>query len=123
MTKTPPPLSLFAQFQSAAQSASAARDEVRSRNPKPYGSLVAGSASSRILEFLKDQYPAWCRESMIRWKTGLSHSRVSWALNALLRSGRITSIADGARNQRYRRWRYLPDGNSLSKNIRRSDER
>lgn len=73
-------------------------------NPNPPGSIKEGSATEAVLAFLES---TGCFHTMaqIMWKTGRSHSAVSWALIRLLQSGKVESIDDPTRHARYKRYR------------------
>lgn len=91
-------------------------------NPNPAGTIHRGSAAFRILECLR-QEAGWRTEAQIRWRTGLSHSQTSFALNSLERHGKVQSIPDASRNTRYKRWRATPDSaQSGVHNSPRSDD-
>lgn len=59
-----------------------------------------GSASEAVLQFLLSS-PGFKTEAQIQWKTGLSHSKVSWACLYLRRINAIRGVPDTTRCSRY----------------------
>ena len=78
-------------------------------NPRPPGVLVAGSASSHVLEFLTAHRPRLysCAQVLraVRQRGAWSDAQVRWSLLYLRSLGLIESVEDPARNARYLRYR------------------
>jgi hypothetical protein len=92
---------LFEQLSSAAvQSVPAAKRF----NPRPPGVIRSGSASDVVLKFLQES-SGFKTEAQIRWKTGLNHAKVSWALLFLRSNGFVDAVPDEIRCGRFLRYR------------------
>lgn len=91
-------------------SATVVRKDPKARqNPKPPGTIQQGSATEAVLAVMKENPSAMFTESQFRWKTGFSHSAVSWALLRLKRNGRIDVFGNGSTNPRFCRYRLKPE--------------
>lgn len=78
-------------------------------NPRPPGIVREGSASSAILEALRNS-PGFKTEAQLRWITGRSHSAVSWSLLYLIRQGLVEVMPEICRNSRYQKYRIKVGG-------------
>lgn len=102
---TPPtPFSLAAQFLAIAGDCNQAAKKKQQFNPRPKGSIQAGSATDVVLAFLQETHRFHTMAQII-WKTGRTHSAVSWALIRLREWGKVEAIEDPSRNARYFRYR------------------
>lgn len=72
-------------------------------NPRPPGVIQRGSATDAVLAFLRES-GRFHTMAQIMWKTGRSHSAVSWALIRLRAWGLVRTIGDTSRNSRYLRY-------------------
>lgn len=102
--------SLFLSTLNQVSSAAVVRKEPKERpNPYPKGFYKEGSATTAVLAVMKENPGAMFTESQFRWKTGKSHSAVSWALLRLKRNGRIDVFGNGSTNPRFCRYRLKPE--------------
>lgn len=82
-------------------------------NPRPTGVIRQGLSRETVLVFLRTT-PGFKTEAQIRWKTGLSHSKVSWALLYLRRNGLVEAMQDTTRNSRYCKYRATEAGRNFT---------
>ncbi len=73
-------------------------------NPRPAGVIRPGRSSEMVLKVLRD-HGGLMTEGQIRYRTGLNHSRASWALLFLQNQGHIEAMPETFRNSRYKRYR------------------
>lgn len=97
---------LFEQLQGA--SSQPATLPKKRFNPRPAGVIRNGSASDQVLATLLE-HGGLNTEAQIRWKTGLNHTKASWALLYLRRNGFVTAVRDGTRCGRNLRYRAIKE--------------
>lgn len=96
---------MMGQISGAARPARAKRKF----NPNPPGTIQQGSATEAVFAFLLES-TRFFTHAQICFKTGKSHSAVSWALIKLRNRKRIEVIEDATRNSRYFRYRAKREG-------------
>lgn len=76
-------------------------------NPRPPGSVVAGSGTDLVLKYLRKVAPAWVPFREIMRHTGLGRGCVGWALRRLIAEGLVEARELGGHgiNSRYLRYR------------------
>ena len=95
------PCSLSAQLTAASGAICRQARGARKHHPLS-GVLMEAGASMAVLKYLRDE-GEYRTAAEILHGTGRSHSAVSWALLFLRRIGRVESVPDSRRNQRYLR--------------------
>lgn len=75
----------------------------RKFNPRPPGSIQAGSATETVLAILREQPARYFTAGDLMACTGRSHPAVSWAPLYLQREGLIRAVGD-SRNERWLRY-------------------
>lgn len=77
-------------------------------NPKPPGSMLAGSATDRLLRCMATAPDAWWSYHELAER--VSGGSFGWSLLALQRRGHIEASANDSRNPKYLRYRITPAG-------------
>jgi len=88
------------------------RNPVARPNPNPKGNYKEGSATTAVLALMQENPTAFFTEGQFRWKTGFSHSAVSWALLRLKRNGQIVCVGNGSTNPGFCRYRLKPEASN-----------
>lgn len=101
----------LALLQDAARAVETAEPRKQHFNPRPAGVMQPGRSSEVVLKTLRE-YGYFMTEGQIRYRTGMNHAKVSWALLYLLRQGHIEDMPETFRNSRYRRYRIKAGGTS-----------
>lgn len=90
-----------------AKEASPKRDRF---NPRPPGVICSGSATEAVYQILRET-GIYMTEGQLTWKTGRSHSAVSWALIRLVQWGKVEKTSD-PRSVKYNRYRAVRETGS-----------
>lgn len=93
----------FSWGNALAQLANASRVErpALKFNPRPPGVIQSGSASEAVVRVLRARPGTYFNHGQLMKLTGRSHGAISWALKFLVHQGHITTIKDGARDDRW----------------------
>lgn len=110
--------SMFEMLLSASASAARAKADAEKPawppNPFPRG-IRPGSATDRVKQELKREYPRFLEHGQLRMRLGISRGMCTWALRYLERCGEVERLHD-PRNPSYRRWRAVPPAPTFGEN-------
>ena len=104
-------MNFLEELERVARAVEAAEPRKQHFNPRPAGVIRPGRSSEAVLSVLRD-HGGLMTEGQIRYRTGLNHSRASWALLFLQNQGHIEAMPETFRNSRYKRYRAKIGGTS-----------
>lgn len=78
-------------------------------NPKPRGSILPGSTTEAVLEYLTSYPNVFRQRWQIVYAVKRNHKAVDWALIFLKQNGYIHAVPDEIRNPRYQRYAVIKE--------------
>lgn len=98
---------IAAQIQAAREAGAFEPPPLVAFNPRPPGVAIEGSATTAVLDFMRQHPRRFFTHHEILRAVGRSRVSVDWALIRLRSWGLVESVPDAGRNSRYLRYRIV----------------